>query len=150
VRLPAQTVERPVFYNDIPVAASHRLPPKLAEEIHNFHLDQVQPYDPGFLADWPADTYQISAAQASLVARQHVWRDAQEIVAAQLKDQIAGPFGASNVEMTLNSSNLYVEAFKLILVPLWIVRYHFQKQTYEAGKTAIFAVRRRAVDSGAG
>jgi DNA-directed RNA polymerase subunit RPC12/RpoP len=131
VKMPSQTLERPVFYNDIPVVASHRLSPRLAEEVGNFQLDQLVPYDPGYLADWPADTYQISAAEASLVARQRAWQEAREIVGAQLKDQLTSPFGGGNLDMTLNSSNLYVEAFKLILVPLWLIRYHYQNQPYD-------------------
>ena len=130
VRMPAQTVERPIFYDDIPVIATRRLPKKLAQEIDNFDLKQVLPFDPGYLADWPADTYQIPAAEASLAARKRAWDDAREIVGAQMRDQVAGPFGDSNVEMTFSSAKMIVDAFKLIFVPLWMIHYHYQGQTY--------------------
>ncbi|HHJ07001.1 MAG TPA: hypothetical protein ENK24_05835 [Anaerolineae bacterium] len=129
VKMPSQTIERPVLYNDIPVSASHRLPARLAEEIHAYRLDKVLPYNPGYLADWPAATYQISASTASLVARKRVWKDAQRVVGAQIKDQIVSPLGSSsNIDITLNSSKLYVEAFKLIFLPIWLIRYRYRYQ----------------------
>ena len=123
--------EHPIFYDDIPVPASHRLPAKLAAEIHNFQLDQVVPYDSGYLADWPADTYQISAAEASLVARKQAWQDVRASLGPQIKEKLVGPFGTANVEVTLSSANMYVAAFKLILLPLWVIRYQYQNQSYE-------------------
>ena len=131
VKMPSQTIERPVLYNDIPVSASHRLPARLAEEIHTYRLDKILPYNPGYLADWPAATYQISASTASLVARKRVWKDAQRVVGAQIKDQIVSPLGSSsNIDITLNSSKLYVEAFKLIFLPIWLIRYRYQNKIY--------------------
>jgi len=131
IKMPSQTIERPVFYNDIPVSASHRLPAKLAEEIHNYQLDKVLPYNPGYLADWPAATYQISAATASLIARKRAWKDVRSIVRAQIKDQIVGPFGSSDVDMALSSAKMYVEAFKLIFLPIWLIRYRYQDKIYD-------------------
>jgi DNA-directed RNA polymerase subunit RPC12/RpoP len=132
VKMPSQTIERPVLYNDIPVSASHRLPANLAEEIYNYKLNKVLPYNPGYLANWPAATYQISAAAASLVARKRVWKNAQRVVGAQIKDQVVSPFdSSSNIDITLNSSKLYVEAFKLIFLPLWLIRYRYQDKIYD-------------------
>lgn len=132
LKMASQTIERPIFYNDVPVAASRRLPAKLAQEIHNYQLDQVKPYDPRYLADWPADTYQLSASDASLVARKHAWDDVRTIEGERIRDQVAGPFGSSDVEMTLSSADMYVEAFKLILLPMWITDYRFQDAVYQA------------------
>lgn len=128
LQMPAQQVERAVFYNDIPVAATRRLKKRLAEEIHNFNQSELQPYAPGYLADWPAATYQVNAADASLVARKYAWEDVQSVVAPQLRDQVSGPFGSSaDVEMNLSSANMYVEVFKLILVPLWLMHYRHKE-----------------------
>lgn len=125
----SRQLERPIFYNDIPVPASHRLPAKLAEEVAHFRLEELKPYDPGYLADWPADTYQISAADASLVARKQAWQDARTQAGGEFKSQIATPFGGSDPNMALSSADMYVEAFKLILLPLWIIRYRCQEET---------------------
>jgi len=44
----------------------------LADEVSHFNLDALVAYDPYYLAGWPAETYQVSPADASLLARQRV------------------------------------------------------------------------------
>ncbi len=95
--------------DDVPVPASRRLPPSLADEVANFNLEALVAYDPRYLAGWPAETYQISPADASLVARQKV--------------------AASRFQVTVRLS-LSVLAFKLILLPLWITHCRNKKQRY--------------------
>lgn len=131
VRIPSQTLERPLFYNDLPISASRRLPFELAREITHFNLSELQPYDPRYLADWPAATYQISAAEASLVARKQAWEHARDIIGPELKAQAAGPFGSPEVEMTFSSAKMYVDAFKLILLPVWLFHYRYEQQVYQ-------------------
>jgi len=132
IKMPSQSLEQPVLYQNIPVLASHRLPKRLGKAIFDFDLSHIVPYNLGYLADWPADTYQISAAEASLMARKWVWQESREMVAAQMRHQVASPLGSSNLEMSFSSANIYIEAFKLILVPVWVVRYRHQARMYEA------------------
>ena len=111
-----------VFENDMPVAASHTLSSSLAEEISQFPLDQLMPYDAGYIADWPAETYQISVSDASLVAR---WRTL---------DKVRPPIEHSIIEnykdLALSTMHLTVESYKLVLVPLWISRYRMENEWY--------------------
>lgn len=64
------TKKRTVTVNDVIVPASHALPESLRGEVECFRLDGLRPYEPQYLAGWPATTYQISPADASLIARQ--------------------------------------------------------------------------------
>jgi DNA-directed RNA polymerase subunit RPC12/RpoP len=105
----------PVFYNDILVPASHTLPASIAAELHNYDLTSLVPYDPAFLVDWPAEIYQITVADASLVARRQVWEDAREMVTTRLSVEL------ERVEnLSLSSAGLMIESYKLILLPLWV------------------------------
>ncbi len=115
-----------VYEDDILVPASHTLPPELfaAEAIH-FALAEAVPYEEGFLADWPAEVYAIPMADASLVAR----RIALERARKQLRPKLAAKFEGSP-EVQLDTSDLIVESFKLILLPLWITRYRHQGTIY--------------------
>ncbi len=96
----------------------------MAKEVNYFRLNELLPYDPHYLADWPAEIYQISVADSSLVARRQAWEDARRIAANRAKmGQI------SNV--TFSSSGIVIESFKLILLPIWVGGYRYQGEDYK-------------------
>jgi predicted RNA-binding Zn-ribbon protein involved in translation (DUF1610 family) len=104
--------------DDVLVPASDTLPQEWASTLGSFHLDKLVPYDPGYLADWPAETYDISVADASIKAR----AKARKLVAKRLGKRV-GDFGPG-------AARLSVMSFKLIIVPLWIVRYSCEERQY--------------------
>ncbi len=114
--------------DDVLTPASSTLPQELASAVGSFHLDKLVPYDPGYLADWPAETYDISVADASIKARAKV----RKLVAERLGKRIED-FGP-------DVARLSVMSFKLIIVPLWIIRYSYEERQRTAlvnGQTGI-------------
>jgi DNA-directed RNA polymerase subunit RPC12/RpoP len=131
-----------VFENDVPVSASRTLPETLAEEVNHFRLEGLLPYDPRYLAGWPAETYRISMADASLVARQKTLARARQRFASRW-DAV---MGINKMGMPL----LAVESFRLILLPLWIACYRDGERMYSVivnGQTG--AVRGEKPEQGA-
>ncbi|GAB4541690.1 MAG: hypothetical protein Kow0063_32750 [Anaerolineae bacterium] len=119
----SQTGSYPIFYNDVVVPASHTLSAALMEVVDHFRLDQLVPYDPACLADWPAEIYQISVADASLAARRKAWEDARRTAATRTRiHQIQ--------DLSLSSAGMVVESFKLILLPVWITHYRHADEEY--------------------
>lgn len=119
--IPAQRPQSgsyPIFYEDIVVPASHTLPPQLAEELQHYDLKGLVPFQTGYLADWPAETYQISAADASLVARHRAWERLQVELGVRLDLELRAAG-----EVSFSSAGMVVEAFKLVLLPIWIAHY---------------------------
>ena len=104
-----------VHKDDLPVLASHALPKSLAGMVEEFHFEKVISYDPAYLADWPAETYEISVTDASLVARHQVLIEARKTISPR-------SFGSLK-DFKMNSMGLIVESYKLVLLPLWIGRY---------------------------
>jgi hypothetical protein len=111
-----QSGSNKVHEDDLPVPARRNLPTPLAEAVGDFSLRQAVPYEPAYLADWPAETYSISVSDASLVARRQVLEKARQKVAR-------GGLGSAR-ELKLSSTGLIFESYKLVLVPLWILTYH--------------------------
>lgn len=117
----------PVYEDDVPVSASHKLPAELImEELERFVLGDAVPYDEGYLADWPAEIYQIPVSDASLVARRKVLEKAKRFVKTRVRAMLG-----SVQDLQLSTSRVIVESFKLILVPVWIARYRHQDDTYQ-------------------
>ena len=108
-----------VYENDMLVAASHTLSAELTEEIDELPRDKIAPYDAGYLADWPAETYQISVSDASLVARSHIL--------AKMQPQVEAGITQSFKDLQLSAVRMVIESYKLVLVPMWIARYRYEK-----------------------
>lgn len=113
-----------IFYDDVLVPASHTLPADLAETINHFELDALVPYAPDYLADWPAEVYQIAVSDASLVARRQAWKRARRMVQARMEMH-------EIEDLTLSSAGIAIESFKLILLPVWVAHYRYEDEDYQ-------------------
>lgn len=107
----------PVQVNDIPIPASRKPSAVLLTLISGFDLKAVRPYDPRYLASWPAEVYDISMAEASLDAR------AQTL--ARYRRELPDLLSPMRIIST-SSANMMVESFRLILLPVWITEIYFK------------------------
>ncbi len=107
---------RVISLDNLLVPASNRLPPALAPALHAFDLDALQPYDPRYLASFPAETFQISAAAASLDAR----RLALQTETRKVRE---GQFDQQVEDLQLRTNNMLVSGYRLALLPLWLMHY---------------------------
>ena len=106
----------PVLVDDLPIPASRKLSAVFLRLIPTFELTSVKPYEPRFLADWPAEVYDISMAEASLDARGQAY--------AKYKEEL--PCKLSPMRLVHSSSaKMAVESFKLVLLPVWMTELPF-------------------------
>lgn len=106
----------PVQVNDLPIPAARKLSAVFMKLIPTFELKAVKPYEAAYLADWPAEVYDIPMAEASLDARaQSFSRYKRDL--PMLLDPVRF-FSASSANMT-------VESFRLTLLPVWITELPF-------------------------
>jgi len=106
----------PVQINDLPIPAERKLSAVFLKLIPTFELRAVKPYEAGFLANWPAEVYDIPMAEASLDAR------AQAL--ARYKRDL--PMLLEPVKLiSASSANMTVESFRLTLLPVWMTELPF-------------------------
>lgn len=111
----------PIMVDDMPLPASRKPSAVFLKMIPTFDMKSIQPYDPRFLADWPAEIYDVPMADASLDARSQAYK--------RYKQQLANTI--SNVKIVHTSSaNLLVESFKLNLLPVWMTELPFNGRTH--------------------
>ncbi len=113
---------RAVLANDLIVPASHHLSPVLSEEIRGTPLDQLVPYDARYLADFPAETYDVAVSDASIVARSQAFHQVKADIARGIFNQYA--------DLNVSSANVMVDSYKLILVPMWVTCYRMNGKQY--------------------
>jgi hypothetical protein len=115
-----------VAYNDLPVPAAHSLPPLLETALQTFDFSNPAPYDPRFLASFPAELYDIAMADASLDARAEAARRAPR----DIREQIGTDSFASIQNLSVSSARLSINSFRLALIPLWLAEYHADEKNY--------------------
>lgn len=112
------------YHNDLLIPASHSLPHDLLNAVANFDPKAMVAYSADALADWPTEIYQVSMADASLVARRRALDEAKEHVHYR-------SLGGERVrDLSFSSAGLVVESFKLALLPVWISRYRYKGESY--------------------
>ena len=106
----------PVQVNDIPIPASRKLSAVFLRLIPTFELKAVKPYDPRYLANWPAEVYDIPMAEASLDARSHTMKHYRRELPPAL---------APITVLSVSSADLSVDSFRLNLLPVWMTELPF-------------------------
>jgi predicted RNA-binding Zn-ribbon protein involved in translation (DUF1610 family) len=111
-RIVRVTDEYPVLINDWPIPASQKIADRLARLLPTFDLSAIKPYDPRFLANWPAEVYDIPMSNASLEARSQVFAQYRERLPSEQLSQLTN--------ISLSSAGMAIESFKLVLLPVWM------------------------------
>jgi len=111
----------PVYINDLAVPASRKIATRFSRLLPGYDLRETRPYDPRYLASWPAEVYDVPMADASLDAREQAYARYKRIIPARIPDLY-------NLRTT--SEGLTIESFKLVLVPVWITEIPFDGKGY--------------------
>jgi len=114
-----------VDQDDLLVPASRSLSNDILEKLTPFDTSVLVPYEPVLLSDWPAEIYQLTMADASVVAREKVVNDAR----GELKQQ-AGTLYPGYRDPSVNTLGILIESYKLALLPAWVSGYRYQGQRY--------------------
>ena len=101
----------PVQVNDLPIPAARKLSGIFLKLLPSFELKAIKPYDPRYLASWPAEVYDIPMAEASLDAR------AQTL--SRYKHALPNLVFPVHI-LSTSSAKLTVESFRLNLLPVWM------------------------------
>ena len=113
-----------LFYTNFLQPGSRALPAQLLSAVGPFDLEKLLRYQPGFLAGWPAGTYDISLAQASLDARAAIVQDATKKLWTK-----ALP-GKAISKMNLTRPEYSGQTFQLLLLPVYVGTYTYRGRTY--------------------
>jgi len=108
---------------DILIFASRHIPEIAAAILATYDLQELVPFDPHYLSDWLAETYQIPVGDASLNARHQVLETEQERIELQYDSRITN--------LRINPASMAVDSYQLILLPLWITHYTIKQDKFD-------------------
>ncbi len=117
------------FFDDDLVCASVGIHPALLRGIEPFPTGEVKPYDPGFVAGWIVERYQID-----LIAAAQRARDAMDAkVRAFAAQQVPGDtFRNLNVRADYST-----QTFKHILAPVWLLSYTYGARGFQCAMNGV-------------
>ncbi len=111
------------IFDDALVPASTGVDPKWLRGIEPFPTEGLIPYDPGYLAGWTVERYQIDLEAAAISAQSQM----DATVRQRCIEQIHG-----DTHRNLSVRTIYSDQrFKHILVPVWLMSYKYGSKTYQ-------------------
>ena len=116
-------------FDDELVPASTGVSAGLLRKIEPFPTGTLIPYDPGYLAGWTVERYQIDLVSAAARSR-----DAME---AEVRQLCAGDV-PGDTHRSLQVDSVYSDQrFKHILVPVWLLTYTYGHKVYQVAANGV-------------
>jgi hypothetical protein len=110
-------------FDDDLVPASLGVAPHWLRGIEPFPTNELVPYDPGYLAGWTVERYQLDLVAAAQTARADMEAELHRLCAAQVPGDT---YRNLNVRATFTD-----QTFKHILVPVWLLTYTYGTRSYQ-------------------
>lgn len=124
-------------FDDELVAASTGVDPALLRGVEPFPTSTVVPYDPGYLAGWTVERYQIDLVSAAARSREQMEAKLRRLCAARVP-------GDTHRNLVVHAT-FSDQRFKHILAPVWLLIYTHGAKSYQVavnGVTGKIAGRR--------
>jgi hypothetical protein len=117
------------FFDDDLVCASVGVHPELLRGIEPFPTVELKPYDPGFVAGWVVERYQIDLVAAAQRARDAMDAKVQALCAQQVPGDTF-----RNLSVRTDYSG---QTFKHILAPVWLLSYTYGARAFQCAMNGV-------------
>jgi hypothetical protein len=116
-------------FDDDLVCASVGIHPDLLRGIEPFPTADLKPYDPGFVAGWVVERYQIDLAAAA--------RRARDAMDAKLQVLCAQQVGGDTFRNLTVRADYSEQTFKHILAPVWLLSYTYGARVFQCAMNGV-------------
>jgi len=117
------------MFDDELVPASTGVSAGLLRKIEPFPTNTLIPYDPGYLAGWTVERYQIDLVSAAARSRDAMEAQVRELCAADVP---------GDTHRNLQVDSAYSDQrFKHILVPVWLLTYTYGRTVYQVAANGV-------------
>jgi hypothetical protein len=117
------------FFDDDLVCASVGVHPKLLRAIEPFPMDELKPYDAGYVAGWVVERYQVDLADGARRSREQL----NAKLVARCAAQVPGDT-YRNLNVRANWSS---QTFKHVLAPVWLLTYDYGRRSFQCAMNGV-------------
>ena len=111
------------FFDDELICGSKGVHPKLLRQVEPFPTKEAVPYDPGYLAGFIVERYQIDLGTASQTSRGSMEAQTEARCAAQVPGDT---YRGLQTQQTYSA-----QTFKHVLAPLWLLTYLYGGKAFQ-------------------
>ncbi len=111
------------FFDDIVISASNSLPRKYVEELEPWDLNNLVPYEKGYLSGFISEKYQIELPEGYQLAK--------EKADSMIRGLVRQDIGGDDQRIVHLQSSFSNTSFKHILLPVYISAYTFKSKLYQ-------------------
>jgi len=112
------------FFDDHLVPASRGVHPVLLRKVEPFPTKELVPYEPGYLAGWVVEQYQIDLIAAAQAGKQVMQSEMERLCASKVPGDTH-----RNLDVETHFS---AETFKHVLLPVWLLTFNYGSKSYQA------------------
>ena len=110
------------FFDDILILGSRSLPKSYTDNLKPWNLNDLEPYQPHFLAGFRAEGYTVDVEEG--------FEEARNVMDAQIRRDINADIGGDRQRITHVNTDVSEITFKHILLPVWMAAYKYRGKTY--------------------
>ncbi len=111
------------FFDDALVPGTRGVDAALLRQVEPFPTQELVPYEPGFLAGWVVEQYQVDLRAAAQHSREAMDREVRDLCARQVPGDTQ-----QNLQVHTDYSG---QTFKHVLCPIWVLTYVFGTRSYQ-------------------
>jgi predicted RNA-binding Zn-ribbon protein involved in translation (DUF1610 family) len=111
------------FFDDFLMPGSSKLSPVLLDQLCDYHLNGLVPYEPAFLAGMQAQAYDVNLEEA--------WRQARHQMRLATKQKCRSQASSSQIRNFSMELDFADESWRYILLPLYLATYRYRTKSYQ-------------------
>lgn len=112
------------FFDDLLISASTGVHPGLLRKLEPFPtVNNLKPYDPGYVSGWVVEQYQIDLLGAAQASRERMDAEIRSMCARDVPGDTH-----RNLQVQASYSG---QTFKHVLLPIWLVSYNYGAKSFQ-------------------
>jgi LSD1 subclass zinc finger protein len=109
--------------NDLLITGSSNASRLILQRLYPFNLSELCAYEPGFLAGWQAQAYDISLPEA--------WEEGKAVMRERAKTACRDSIKSGHVRNFSMTADFEGELWRYILLPVYLAAYRFEEKVYQ-------------------
>jgi predicted RNA-binding Zn-ribbon protein involved in translation (DUF1610 family) len=111
------------FFDDVLVCGSHSITLSLLNDLGEWDLENLKPFEPDYLSSFKTERYSIGLKDGLV--------EAKKLMEPVIQSLIRRDIGGDHQRIDNKQTRYTGITFKHTLLPIWVAVYRFQNQTYQ-------------------